>query len=353
MAAGCTSNVVVVKGGNKIVTQPRRSGEPPDAPGRLAVELASLDDVDLGIIRILQENGRGSSARIAEALGVSAANVRQRVERLLRTEAVRVVALVDPVVLGRNVVVSLRLAVDGAIGDVAARVAAVPRIAWVGTKADLVTVGAQASVASLEELRDLINHDLRPIPGVRSVSTELYLRIYAVPFDFAGGDEHPEPLPAPAVPWARGASQNRTIDDIDRQLVALLESDARMSFTAMASSVGLSVPAARQRVRRLIADDILRVTARPNPLMFGRTCSAQVLLQVTGDCSAIASHLATTIPTATFVCEIAGMTDIHVEMSCRDEAQLERMYSRIASTPGIQSIRLDRYRDIVKWSGGW
>ncbi|HKE64964.1 MAG TPA: Lrp/AsnC family transcriptional regulator [Micromonosporaceae bacterium] len=41
------------------------------------------------------------------------------------------------------------------------------------------------------------------------------------------------------------------MEDIDRQIVAALANDGRMSYTDLAEQVGLSVSAAHQRVRRL------------------------------------------------------------------------------------------------------
>jgi Lrp/AsnC family transcriptional regulator, leucine-responsive regulatory protein len=41
------------------------------------------------------------------------------------------------------------------------------------------------------------------------------------------------------------------VEDIDRQIVALLAGDGRMSFTDLARETGLSVSAVHQRVRRL------------------------------------------------------------------------------------------------------
>jgi Lrp/AsnC family leucine-responsive transcriptional regulator len=41
------------------------------------------------------------------------------------------------------------------------------------------------------------------------------------------------------------------VEDIDRQIVALLAGDGRMSFTDLAREAGLSVSAVHQRVRRL------------------------------------------------------------------------------------------------------
>jgi Lrp/AsnC family leucine-responsive transcriptional regulator len=48
------------------------------------------------------------------------------------------------------------------------------------------------------------------------------------------------------------------VEDIDRQIVALLAGDGRMSFTDLARETGLSVSAVHQRVRRLQKRGVIR-----------------------------------------------------------------------------------------------
>jgi Lrp/AsnC family transcriptional regulator, leucine-responsive regulatory protein len=48
------------------------------------------------------------------------------------------------------------------------------------------------------------------------------------------------------------------MDDIDRQIVALLRQDARRSFQSIGLRVSLSAPAVKRRVDRLEADGVIR-----------------------------------------------------------------------------------------------
>ena len=61
---------------------------------------AEIDTADRAIIDQLQIDGRRSYGRIGEAVGLSEGAVRQRVGRLLRSEAIRIVAVIDPETLG-------------------------------------------------------------------------------------------------------------------------------------------------------------------------------------------------------------------------------------------------------------
>ena len=69
------------------------------------------------------------------------------------------------------------------------------------------------------------------------------------------------------------------MDDIDRQIVALLRQDARRSFQSIGMRVSLSAPAVKRRVDRLEADGVVRgYAARVDPARFGWATHAIVSL---------------------------------------------------------------------------
>ena len=69
-----------------------------------------LDDISRAIIEQLQEDGRRPYARIAAAVGLSEAAVRQRVQRLLDAGVMQIVAVTDPLQVGfsRQAMVGVR-----------------------------------------------------------------------------------------------------------------------------------------------------------------------------------------------------------------------------------------------------
>src|SRR3712207_5283690 len=73
------------------------------------------------------------------------------------------------------------------------------------------------------------------------------------------------------------------MDEIDRQIVALLRLDARRSFQSIGLQVSLSAPAVKRRVDRLEADGVLLgYTARVDPGRFGWPAHAVVALYCVG-----------------------------------------------------------------------
>src|SRR6185295_11047261 len=88
----------------------------------------ALDDVNKRIIEQLQRDGRMSYASLAKVVGLSEAAVRQRVQRLLDTGVMQIVAVTDPLTLGFARQVMIGIKVEGDIRTVADALAAVPEI---------------------------------------------------------------------------------------------------------------------------------------------------------------------------------------------------------------------------------
>lgn len=59
-----------------------------------------LDDVSKAIIEQLQQDGRRPYAAIGKAVGLSEAAVRQRVQRLIESGVMQIVAVTDPLQVG-------------------------------------------------------------------------------------------------------------------------------------------------------------------------------------------------------------------------------------------------------------
>ncbi|WP_435876296.1 Lrp/AsnC family transcriptional regulator [Saccharopolyspora shandongensis] len=90
-----------------------------------------VDDLSKRIIEQLQQDGRRSYAAIGKAVGLSEAAVRQRVQRLLDSGMIQIVAVTDPLQLGflRQAVIGIN--VSGDAQAVADELAEIPEIEYV------------------------------------------------------------------------------------------------------------------------------------------------------------------------------------------------------------------------------
>jgi DNA-binding Lrp family transcriptional regulator len=127
------------------------------------------------------------------------------------------------------------------------------------------------------------------------------------------------------------------MDQIDRQIVALLRSGARTSFKSIGRRVALSAPAVKRRVDRLESDGVIRsYSAVVDPVAMGWTTHALVSLFCEGRMAAaevraaLADH-----PEVAAAYTVAGEASAMMHVYARDTAHLEEALERIRDAPGI------------------
>ena len=137
----------------------------------------ALDDVSKAIIEQLQQDGRRSYAAIGKVVGLSEAAVRQRVQRLIDSGVMQVVAVTDPLELGfaRQAMVGIR--VTGALEPVADALTALDEVDYVVITAGSYDLLVEVVAESDEHLLELISDGIRTIPGVVATETFMYLRL--------------------------------------------------------------------------------------------------------------------------------------------------------------------------------
>ncbi|MBK9475573.1 MAG: Lrp/AsnC family transcriptional regulator [Tetrasphaera sp.] len=151
-----------------MATTPRAPRTPPES---------RLDDIAKRIIELLQVDGRQSYAAIAKDVGLSEAAVRQRVQRLLDSGVMQIVAVTDPLQVGfrRQAMIGVRVTGDLlAVGDA---LTGMPEVAYVVTTAGSFDLLAEVVCESDDHLLELLTSRIRSIPGVATTETFVYLRL--------------------------------------------------------------------------------------------------------------------------------------------------------------------------------
>ncbi len=136
-----------------------------------------LDDVDRGIVALLQRNGRMPNLEIARQLGVAEATVRKRMERLVDDGLVRVRAVVNPSTMGYPVRTLIGIRVElSRVQGVARQLAGMPSVRSISLTAGSYDLVIEAAFASNESLEGFLMGRLAPIPGVIHTDTFHVLR---------------------------------------------------------------------------------------------------------------------------------------------------------------------------------
>jgi Lrp/AsnC family transcriptional regulator for asnA, asnC and gidA len=138
---------------------------------------ARLDDVSKAIIEQLQEDGRQSYATIAKQVGLSEAAVRQRVQRLLDSGVMQIVAVTDPLQVGFRRQAMIGIRVDGDLTSVGDALSKMPEVDYVVTTAGSFDILAEVVCEDDDQLLELLTKRVRTLPGVQSTETFVYLKL--------------------------------------------------------------------------------------------------------------------------------------------------------------------------------
>jgi DNA-binding Lrp family transcriptional regulator len=131
------------------------------------------------------------------------------------------------------------------------------------------------------------------------------------------------------------------MDDIDARIVAALIKDARASYALVGSQVGLSAPAVKRRVDRLLAAGaITGFSARVDPAAMGWTTEAYVELFCGGRTSP--NEIAEAVrgyPEVVDACTVTGEADALLHIRAADVRHFEEVMERIRAEPFVVRTR--------------
>jgi Lrp/AsnC family transcriptional regulator for asnA, asnC and gidA len=150
----------------------RAAANPGSATGAAIV----LDTTAKRIIEQLQQDGRRSYAAIGKAVGLSEAAVRQRVQRLIDTGVMQIVAVTDPLTLGfrRQTMIGIRC--EGDLERVAEHLAVLDEIDYVVITAGSFDLLIEVVCEDDDHLLEILSR-VRAVPSVTGTETFVYLKL--------------------------------------------------------------------------------------------------------------------------------------------------------------------------------
>jgi len=135
--------------------------------------MEKIDVIDKTIAELLREDGRMSSSEIARRLeNISERVVRNRLERLIEQDIIRVSAVPNPRKLGYSVIADVKVQVEpGRAMDVARKLAAHDCVTYVGCSIGEGDIGLQLVAHDNEELYQFVTEVIGNVPGVSRTTT--------------------------------------------------------------------------------------------------------------------------------------------------------------------------------------
>jgi Lrp/AsnC family transcriptional regulator for asnA, asnC and gidA len=138
----------------------------------------ALDPVSKSIIEMLQVDGRRAYDSIAAELGISEDTVVQRVKQLIDSGIIQITAVSDPLQLGFARQAMLGIKVEPTLTkQVAQALAEISSVVYVVITAGDFDILVEVVGESDAHLLELVTARIRPIAGVVSIHTFLYLEL--------------------------------------------------------------------------------------------------------------------------------------------------------------------------------
>ena len=127
----------------------------------------------------------------------------------------------------------------------------------------------------------------------------------------------------------------KPVDDIDRQLIALLQRDATQSYAVLGKAVGLSAGASHERVRKLREQGVIRATTVDvDPATLDRAVLAFVLVDSTAWMGDRAEDFAA-VPEIQEAHVIAGSAAVLVKVRTATTERLQDVLRRLYAIEGV------------------
>lgn len=144
-----------------------------------------LDALDHKIIAVLQENARRTNAALAALVGSSEPTVRRRVDRLLASQVIKIVAVAPPFQLGYDIVAILGIQIDHRhLDEISDALLALPEIRFAGVTLGSYDVVVEAWFHSTKELLAFLHERLSKIAGIQRVESLQVAKIIKYAYDW-------------------------------------------------------------------------------------------------------------------------------------------------------------------------
>ncbi|WP_406303357.1 Lrp/AsnC family transcriptional regulator [Streptomyces sp. NBC_00879] len=129
------------------------------------------------------------------------------------------------------------------------------------------------------------------------------------------------------------------MDDIDRELVALLQEDATQAYAALGKAVGLSAGAAHERVRKLRERGVIRrTTVEVDVAALGQGVLAFVMVESSAWMGESGAAFAA-IPEIQEAHIIAGSASVLVKVRTATTEQLQDVLRRLYAIDGVSGTQ--------------
>ncbi|GAB4458307.1 MAG: hypothetical protein Kow0070_11810 [Anaerolineales bacterium] len=141
-------------------------------------DFQGLDGIDRAIIESMRKDGRMAFSQIAEQLNVSPGMIRLRYNRLVELGYLKVVAVTNPLMMGKRTMAMIGVRTDGRkILEVANQLTAFDEVVYVVVVSGRYDLMIEVFCRDHEDLLNFLTEKLAKVDGVRETESFMHLKI--------------------------------------------------------------------------------------------------------------------------------------------------------------------------------
>jgi Lrp/AsnC family transcriptional regulator for asnA, asnC and gidA len=150
-------------------------------------------------------------------------------------------------------------------------------------------------------------------------------------------------------------SMSPRIDSIDAKIVKLLQEDGRMAYVEIARRIGgVSERMVRHRIKRMIEDHVVHVSAVVNPSAIGYNVTADVWVETDASATTEVASALTQLEQVSYISYSTGDRNISMQMHATDLTELHHLVNEVVSkVPGVRRTTITIIpvvlKDIHQW----
>lgn len=146
----------------------------------------------------------------------------------------------------------------------------------------------------------------------------------------------------------------RRVDELDRRIIAHLQESGRLSNTEIAARLGVTESTVRKRIDRLLADEVVRITAVADPLKLGYPIIAIVGVQVAPARINDVARALERFPEFRFIGLTSGVYDFIAEAWFHSVDELRRFLTeRLGQIEGITRLETAHVLKMIRYTYDW
>jgi len=146
-----------------------------------------MDNIDLQIIKFLNEDGRTPFSQIAQRLNVSTGMIRQRYHRLVQDGVLQVVAVTNPMLMGFTTMAHIGVKADGRrLREIADQIAAFEEVIYLVLLSGSYDLHIEVVCRDNAHLLEFLTDKLNSVEGVKDTETFICMRIAKEVYTWTG-----------------------------------------------------------------------------------------------------------------------------------------------------------------------